>query len=98
MPLSLVLEHPLDEVPRRSPVAFAGTGLPVDNAPAAHADLTRLSARREGTFTCGAGCPHTNKLPPHAELALHTCGRCLCMRKLNGHHAVAKLHFSASIS
>ena len=51
-----------------------------------------------------AGCLHANKLPPHAEsmrphveLVLCTYRRCLHMRKLNGHRAVAKLHFLASI-
>ena len=41
---------------------------------------------------------HTNKLPQHAELALRTRRICVHMRKLNWHRAVAKLHFSASIS
>ena len=40
----------------------------------------------------------TNKLPPHAELALYTCRRFLRMWKLNGRCAVAKLHFLASIA
>ena len=39
-----------------------------------------VSTRQNDTSACGAGCPHANKLPQHAEMALRTQRACVRMR------------------